>query len=302
VSFQTLRATLLRRHQKAKRSSASPQDSSTNLHHHHHQEGGSLDKSHVGMFFGFLVLTGCVVCIILFFYWYDNGSESSADLTFFIMDFILKFVMLVAVVMATKQTRCLGYSREDDNTIDHILLLLSFAGLFLLEFFTLIISKSIIFNVEVTRDHVFNSVNVVFAVIQGVVQTVFLIDGMQRHALNDEQVREKPGRGCITFLIAANVATWLFKTIQEKKLFGDDGSEFYGEAPWAIMLNTSLPLLLFFRFHSSICFAHMWHAAYHKKETAVVAEVAEPNAAASNGRTIFDEIYEESESSFDSPL
>lgn len=257
------------------------------------------------MFFGFILLTACVVSIVLFFYWLDNGSESSADLIFHIMDFVLKFFMLIAVVIATVQIRPLGYGSDDNNTIDHILLLLSFAGLFLLELFTLTISMSVLVNDDVTRDHVMNSVNVILGVVQGVIQALFLINGMQRHALTDKQVSEKPGRGCITFLVAANVATWLFKTIQEKKLFQEDGTEFFGDASWAIMLNITLPLLLFFRFHSSICFAHMWHAAYHKSEVPQPVTERPESTVAGNSRVSFSGIFEDVESEnsiFNSPL
>ena len=158
--------------------------------------------------------------------------------------------MICAVLMAIRRIQFLGYGNDDNNTIDHVLLLLSYAGLFLLEMFTLIMSSVTLSHVEFDNHQVLNAVNAVLAITQGMLQCILLTDGMQRHVVTAEQVLHKPGRGFITYLIVANVATWLFKTIQEKKLFSLSGTEFYGMEAWAIMLNTSLPLLLFFRFHS----------------------------------------------------
>lgn len=38
--------------------------------------------------------------------------------------------------------------------------------------------------------------------------------------------------------------------------------QFYGSGAWLLLTNINLPLLLFFRFHSSICFADVWTVAY----------------------------------------
>ena len=41
---------------------------------------------------------------------------------------------------------------------------------------------------------------------------------MQRYAEAEQQLRKKPGRGIITFLIVANVESWIIDTLLEKKL------------------------------------------------------------------------------------
>jgi hypothetical protein len=38
--------------------------------------------------------------------------------------------------------------------------------------------------------------------------------------------------------------------------------EYYGQITWLLLLNINLPLLLFYRFHSSVCLADAWHSAY----------------------------------------
>ena len=106
----------------------------------------------------------------------------------------------------------------------------------------------------------------IITLLQGIMQSIFIVDGLQRYAKTKEQATRKPGRGIITFLIVANVISWVYKTLMPKKTVVQDEADFYGSPAWPIILNISLPLLLFFRFHSSICLAEMWHSAYETEE------------------------------------
>lgn len=42
--------------------------------------------------------------------------------------------------------------------------------------------------------------------------------------------------------------------------------EIYGALAWILIHTVAMPLLLFFRFHSSVCLADVWHAAYRPFE------------------------------------
>ena len=64
----------------------------------------------------------------------------------------------------------------------------------------------------------------------------------------------KPGRQLITFLLFANITLWILDTFmthgtvvtQEVQL------RFYGLLAWGIISRISLPLLIFYRFHSCV--------------------------------------------------
>jgi hypothetical protein len=71
-----------------------------------------------------------------------------------------------------------------------------------------------------------------------------------------------PGRGSLTFLIIGNVTVWIVRTALVKELSSSTQIEYYGTLTWLLLLNLNLPLLLFFRFHSSVCLADVWHTAY----------------------------------------
>jgi len=71
-----------------------------------------------------------------------------------------------------------------------------------------------------------------------------------------------PGRGVITFLIVANVTVWICRTALVKAISPDTMIDYYTTLPWLLLANINLPLLLFYRFHSSFCLADIWHSAY----------------------------------------
>ena len=48
--------------------------------------------------------------------------------------------------------------------------------------------------------------------------------------------------------------------------------EFYGSIAWTIMLYISLPLSVFFRFHSVVCLSDIWSESYSKRETMIHKE------------------------------
>jgi hypothetical protein len=54
--------------------------------------------------------------------------------------------------------------------------------------------------------------------------------------------------------------------VQEKEFPLERHNEFFGVVPWAIILNITLPLVVFYRFHSSVCLADIWCAAYEPEE------------------------------------
>ncbi|KAK2178963.1 hypothetical protein NP493_521g00004 [Ridgeia piscesae] len=92
---------------------------------------------------------------------------------------------------------------------------------------------------------------------------------MQRCAATEKERREKPGRAIVTFLLIVNLALWILRTFQVKTIALEDHLEFYGVPAWPIILNINLPLMLFFRFHSSVCLADIWMAAYIADEKSI---------------------------------
>ncbi|OWA53131.1 hypothetical protein BV898_17564 [Hypsibius exemplaris] len=55
------------------------------------------------------------------------------------------------------------------------------------------------------------------SMVQVILQTTFIFDGLRRCSNNRELQRRKPGREMITFLAVCNVAMWTFSTFEIKR-------------------------------------------------------------------------------------
>jgi len=88
------------------------------------------------------------------------------------------------------------------------------------------------------------------------------VSGLRRYPLSQSHLDEMPGRGLVTFLIVANVTVWICRAALVKAVPINTMIEYYTTLPWLLLANINLPLLLFYRFHSSFCLADIWHSAY----------------------------------------
>lgn len=103
--------------------------------------------------------------------------------------------------------------------------------------------------------------------LQVLIQTPFIIDGLRRCSNSKQLRQEKPGRELITFLVVCNVAMWIMETFEIKSQDKqDDRYEVYGKFLWIIFSHMTLPLTMFYRFHSSVCLADIWKSAYEYGE------------------------------------
>lgn len=94
-------------------------------------------------------------------------------------------------------------------------------------------------------------------------QTPMIIDGLRRSSNSRQLRREKPGRELLTFLIVTNVAVWITMTFEVKShTLQDDRDKFYGQELWTIIGHMCVPLMMFYRFHSSVCLVDIWKYAY----------------------------------------
>jgi hypothetical protein len=77
----------------------------------------------------------------------------------------------------------------------------------------------------------------------------------------------KPGKQVITFLLVANAALFLMNTFEAQKAgISPEIVHFYGLQSWALLVRGCAPLTIFYRFHSSVCFAEVWKHSYNVKQ------------------------------------
>ncbi|CAK5040309.1 unnamed protein product [Meloidogyne enterolobii] len=104
-------------------------------------------------------------------------------------------------------------------------------------------------------------------IMQVVVQSVFILLSRRLRALSPKTRREKPGKQFVTFLLISNVSLFFFHTLEGmKSVFGDTIATRRAR-PYAKLIVAVAPLVVFFRFHSSVCLAEIWKYSYNNKNT-----------------------------------
>uniref|UniRef100_A0A7G3AFX0 Putative conserved plasma membrane protein n=2 Tax=Lutzomyia longipalpis TaxID=7200 RepID=A0A7G3AFX0_LUTLO len=201
-----------------------------------------------------IVLT--IAVIILFFVavtnddYFDIGviMNSSFELAVLIL-------MIIIVIAAYFQTSKLDVNTHPMSMLDDVLLFIAIPAFFLETIFSMVPA---IYNVSVL-----NICIILSQLIQILIQTPFIIDGMRRCSNAAINRRKKPGRELITFLTIANVSLWIYYTFSVKTEYtGDERYAFYGYTLWSILNHLSLPLIMFYRFHASVCLVDIWRHAY----------------------------------------
>ncbi len=236
-------------------------------------EGGEfLAESHVGVFAGIILLPVYVTTIIVFYFLNNKGSLFESVVMYHTVDIASHVAMIVTVCLAIYYIFKLRFIVGQVNSIDQVLMFVSAGGLMLFEIFIMVSAFHLLNNdhdlvtTETRATMALDGTSSVVSISQTLLQTCFILEGLQRHADQVEQQRAKSGRGAIAFLILSNVGLWLYKSFIGKKVMLSQHQEYYGDLLWPIVVNLCLPLEVFYRFHSSVCLAHIWSAAYKPRE------------------------------------
>lgn len=128
----------------------------------------------------------------------------------------------------------------------------------------------------------------VLSLIQTSLQTLFVLNASWRRCKGAQQNRQKPGRQIVTFLLVANGAMWyvvftlsvlrngsvisrllprfINTMIKGHAAFRPSHLDFYGIWAWTVITHVSMPLAIFYRFHSTICLFEIWKSSYKNKD------------------------------------
>ena len=230
------------------------------------ESGVDFQKAHSGLFGGLVTVALVIVSMILFRRAYNDQSRDVAKYIYFATTYAMVLSSIIAVAWAFWKMRQHHHHRRPKG-IDDLLLLLGLIGTLVFDAFAGYASVVSLSTSAFSAMFVFVLVKTLLSVMQSIGQTLLIIAARRRYAGTNELLAERPGRAQITFLILTNLASWLYKSLQMKE--GElDGfmEDFYGFLPWTLITRMCLPILLFYRFHSSACFAEIWHAAFTKHE------------------------------------
>ncbi|SPP82205.1 proton channel OtopLc isoform X4 [Drosophila guanche] len=227
-------------------------------------------QSHKGLFFGILIIVMTIIAMIMYFVLYSQpGYELVATQEVTLWETFMYFMCAAAVITGMFLMRDLRYIKDTSDEhhsmdLDNLLLIVAQTGVYLYGLFSIL--GSYFAKWDTVPDRVEGIIAEVFGVVQTSLQTMFILHASHRRCKGAKQVRRKPGREIITFLLVANIAIWFVNTlIKGRAVFRESHLEFFGVWGWTIITHISMPLAIFYRFHSTICLFEVWKVTYKAK-------------------------------------
>uniref|UniRef100_A0A1I8NPZ8 Uncharacterized protein n=1 Tax=Stomoxys calcitrans TaxID=35570 RepID=A0A1I8NPZ8_STOCA len=227
-------------------------------------------QSHKGLFFGILIIVMTIISMIMYFVLYTQpGYELIATQEVTLWETVMYFMCAAAIVTGMILMRDLRYIKDTSNEhhsmeLDNLLLIVAQTGVYLYGMFSIL--GSYFSKWDTVPDRIEGIIAEVFSIMQTSLQTMFILHSSHRRCKGSNQVRKKPGREIITFLLVANMAIWFVNTlIKGRAVFRETHMEFYGAWAWTIITHVSMPLAIFYRFHSTICLFEVWKITYKAK-------------------------------------
>lgn len=219
-------------------------------------------RAHKGLFFGILVLVLTIISLILFFVLVSRKEYASLAVVEVNMCELALYAMTTFASLAGMVcVRKLKYDGNRNLELDNILLVGAQTGMFIYGTFTIIGGH---FTIE--KNTILILITALSSLIQTTCQTMFILDASRRSAKTPEQLRKKPGREIVTFLLVTNLAMWAINTLEKSRAESHPVQlHFYGLWAWTIITHVSMPLAIFYRFHSTVCLCEIWKRAYKMK-------------------------------------
>lgn len=214
-----------------------------------------------GLFFGLLVLVCSTICLIVFFVLIQH--ERYSMLAIYLSDLShcgIKVLTIGAISIGFFRIRSLRFHPDRKDHLRSILLSVAAFGLYVYAMFGIIAGSLL------PKDHIPNllvMVTSILTIVQVTMQSLFIADITCRMTYLPEHDHSKPGRQVITFLLIGNLTLWIIYTFEKQKVEASPVQlGFYGFMAWTVIIRASLPLSIFYRFHSSVTFAEVWKNSY----------------------------------------
>ncbi|XP_071452998.1 proton channel OtopLc-like [Hetaerina americana] len=164
------------------------------------------------------------------------------------------------------RVRELHFHSERRLQLEHILLMVTQAGVYL---YCLFQGLGAWLLVPDTPAALLLALTPIAAAAQSTCLTLALLDAWRRRCVTPSQLRNKPGRQVITFLLVANVALWALNRLKNNRAELQPAlMEFYGVWAWTVITRLCMPLVLCYRFHSTVCLYEVWKHAYKVRPAA----------------------------------
>ncbi|KAL8576900.1 hypothetical protein ACOMHN_064684 [Nucella lapillus] len=225
-----------------------------------HRMSVDCSGSHRGLFMGLFVFVGGVVMLVTFYVLASSPvSLTSASVVSHVSESLIYVFGLLATAAAGWRMKHMRFSRDQPVAVEQTLALISLTGLIAFAMFNIVAA---IFSPPGSAMAVTILSNVLM-LLQGSGQALFMLAAMRVSPASAADVRRKPGRQWVTFLLVCNFALWCINTFETQRLENNlIQVEFYGSTAWNIFCHVSVPLGIYYRFHSTVCLSNIWKKAW----------------------------------------
>ena len=218
-----------------------------------------------GLFVGILLFVMAVITMVAFYVLVNKQNMTITALTLVhLSEITIYFLGMIATLAASWRMRGLAYRPGHASVLENVLILISQTGVFIFCIFGIIAA---IFHEESGLANGLSIASNLMMITQSIIQTVFMVVAAELQAFSQEEVKKKPGREFVTFLILCNLSLWGINTFEtQRSEHNPIQTDFYGHMAWAILTHISVPLGIFYRFHSTVCLSNIWKNAWKNKK------------------------------------
>ena len=238
-----------------------------------HRYSVDCNGSHAGLFCGVVMVVITIVSVILGFV-FSNVSHNQLELSGLVRslsDLALYSIALVAVLVGTCQIRSvsspslspspsphnsyswsLAYDGSGSNFLSKIILISSQSGVLLFAV------SSALFCEHRSLQSLLSLGSHLVIILQTLLQTLFITDAGHRSVFTSGQLRRKPGRQVVSFLLVINLTLWVVNIIHSSQINFQDYQQWF----WPIIMHFSLPLCILYRFYSAVNLYDIWSKAF----------------------------------------
>lgn len=214
-------------------------------------------RASFGIFFGVVAIAATIISVIMYFVLYEvNYNLAKEEVT--LWELCLYVITSTVVLHVMVVIRNFRYVKQNDSmAVDCKILILAQIGAYLYGFFNIL--AACLNRKDDTTSRVECLIDEVCGLLQTSLQTLLILSACKKRCPENS----KPGREPVLFLLVTNIAMWIINTfVKGRILFNKSHMEFYGIWAWNTMTHTSMPLAIFYRFHSTVCLYEIWKETY----------------------------------------
>ena len=242
--------------------SVTPQGSTENLQRTAgHKEAqivfADCSSSNTGMFFGATMMVIVIVCSLFVLLTEGNCDNKVAITVGNSLQISVLSILTLATLYAYYSITRFDVNPDPISFLDDLLLFFCLPSFFL---YSAICFAPLLLDSDFELDFFFRNL---LMLVQVLIQTPMIIDGLRRCSNSAAAQRRMRGRNSITFLIVANLAVYIMETLLIRSYdYQENKIEFYGPDMWTVLSHMTLPICIFYRFHSAVALVDIWTSAY----------------------------------------